>query len=257
MAKTTEDLRIRTSIGTLTADTITVCGYVLVEDLIGSIDAGQLLFLQITGKLPTQSQARMLNALIVSVAEHGMMPSVIAARMTMLGAPESFQGALASGLLGVGDTFVGPSSNVGRMLQDETETTGTLADRASGVVEEYTRRRQRIPGLGHPHHTIDPRAERLLALQKELGIDDGYTKLMLKIHEVAVAKRGSHLTFNAVAAVGAIASDLGFDWRAIRGIGLVARSIGLVGHILEEMRTPSARTMWELVEERTDYTDPE
>src|SRR5262245_34839779 len=99
--------RIKTRMATLTADTITVRGYNLVDQLIGKIDVAELFFLEVTGRLPKPEESKLLNAMIVSIAEHGMMPSVIAARLTLLGAPESFQGAVASGLLGAGDTFVG------------------------------------------------------------------------------------------------------------------------------------------------------
>lgn len=250
-------VEIKTRIGTSTADTITVCGHDLVDDLVGNIDAGQLLFLEIMGKLPTPQQAALLNAMIVSLAEHGMMPSIIAARMTMLGAPESFQGALASGLLGVGDTFVGPTANVARLLQTEAPTFGDTPDeRAANLVKHYFGKGLRIPGLGHPHHPVDPRAEKLLAMQKDLGLKETHAAQMRKIQLAASEARGSHLTFNATAAVGAICSDMGIDWRAVRGIGLVARSIGLVGHIFEEMRQPSAKAMWSLIEDKTQYADP-
>ena len=113
------DLRINTQMATLNADTITVRGHNLVDDLIGKIDIADLFFLEITGQLPTEAQSKLINAMVVAIAEHGMMPSVIAARLTLLGAPESLQGAVASGLLGAGDNFVGPASNVAKMLQVE------------------------------------------------------------------------------------------------------------------------------------------
>lgn len=249
--------RIRTSMGTLTADTITVRGHDLVDGLMGRIDVAALFFLEVTGRLPTEAENMLLNAMIVAIAEHGMMPSVIAARLTIMGAPESFQGAVASGLLGAGDVFVGPTSNVARLLQVEArEFSGTSAEIAAQIVEKYEAAKRRIPGLGHPHHPIDPRSEKLLAMQRELYVPRIYTDLMLEVHKAACAKRGRHLTFNAVAAVGCIASDIGLDWRVVRGIGLIARTVGLIGHVFEEMNTPSAQTIWDLVQDHADYTDP-
>ena len=248
---------ITTNIGTSTEDTITVCGYDLVDELMGNIDAAELLYLEIMRRLPTKPEAALLNAIIVALAEHGMMPSVIAARLTILGAPESFQGALASGLLGVGDTFVGPTANVARMLQVEALSYGSSsADQASNLVEKYFEGGKRVPGLGHPHHEVDPRAEKLLKMQRSYGLNGRHTELMLRIHEAAKLKKRGHLTLNATAAVGAIVSDLGIDWRSVRGIGLVARSIGLVGHIFEEIRSPSGRAIWTLIENNTVYVDP-
>ncbi|APH73486.1 citryl-CoA lyase [Aquibium oceanicum] len=250
--------RIETSMGTLTVDTITVRGRNLVDDLMGNIDAASLFFLEVTGRLPEEAENKLLNAMIVAIAEHGMMPSVIAARLTIFGAPESFQGAVASGLLGAGDVFVGPTSNVARILQVEAaEFEGSPAEKAEKIVDKYQQQGRRIPGLGHPHHPVDPRSEKLLAMQRELGAPRAHTDLMLAIHKAACDRRGKHLTFNAVAAVGAIASDIGIDWRAVRGIGLVARTIGLIGHVFEELNRPSAQAIWNLVEENSDYSDPQ
>jgi len=247
---------IPTHIATATADTITVRGYDLAEDLMGQINIGDLFFLEVVGRRPNASESALLNAMMVANSEHGMMPGVIAARMTLLGAPESLQGAVASGLLGVGDTFVGASSNVARLLQvDAAKVQGSPLDVARTIVQAHVAERRRIPGLGHPHHPVDPRAEKLLAMQRELGIQDRYVRLMLLIRDEACELLGKHLTFNAVAAIGAVASDLGIDWRAVRGIGLVARTVSLVGHLLEEMKEPSASMMSELVQDNTVYSE--
>ncbi len=257
MKKTNQRPRIKTSMGTLTENTITVRGKDLVNDLMGRIDTAALLFLEVTGRLPSDIENALLNAMIVSIAEHGMMPSVIAARLTLMGAPESFQGAVASGLLGAGDVFVGPTSNVARMLQVEAkEFRGGDSEIAESLVALYASRKQRMPGLGHPHHSIDPRSEKLLEMQSALGAPQKYTKLMLEVQKIASKRLGRHLTFNAVAAVGSIASDIGFDWRAVRGIGLVARTIGLIGHVFEEITTPSAQVIWDLVHDNADYSHP-
>jgi citrate synthase len=145
MSTHTSPSRIRTQMATLTVDTITVRGHNLVDKLIGKIDVADLFFLEVTGKLPKPSESKLINAMIVAIAEHGMMPSVIAARLTLLGAPESFQGAVASGLLGAGDTFVGPTSNVAKMLQVEAAAfTGDVEAKAKQVVESYAAAKRRL-----------------------------------------------------------------------------------------------------------------
>ncbi len=250
--------RIETSMATLTVDTITVRGHNLVDDLIGKIDVTDLYFLEVTGRLPKPAESKMLTAMIVAIAEHGMMPSVIAARLTLLGAPESFQGAVASGLLGAGDTFVGPSSNVAKMLQIEAKAfTGSVRERARQIVDLYQADKRRLPGLGQPHHPVDPRTVKLFSMGRELGIAAENTELMTQIHSTAVDRLGKPLTLNAVAAIGALCSDIGLDWRAVRGIGLIARTVGLIGHVMEELRKPQANTIWDIVQRETDYTDPQ
>jgi citrate synthase len=252
------DLRINTQMATLNADTITVRGHNLVDDLIGKIDIADLFFLEVTGQLPTEAQSKLINAMVVAIAEHGMMPSVIAARLTLLGAPESLQGAVASGLLGAGDNFVGPASNVAKMLQVEAaQFSGSLEEKALQVVELYAVDKRKLPGLGQPHHSVDPRTVKLFAMQKELSVGTANTQLMTLIHRIAIERLGRPLTLNATAAIGAICSDIGLDWRAVRGIGLIARTVGLIGHIMEEMRSPQAKTIWDLVQQSTHYSNPQ
>lgn len=250
--------KIETQMATLTVDTITVRGLDLTDQIIGQMDVGAFFFLEVVGRKSTPAEAQLVNALIVSIAEHGMMPSVIAARLTYLGAPESLQGAVASGLLGAGDIYVGPAGNVAKMLQVEApEIPGSVEEKAQALVEKYLSAKRRIPGLGQPHHPVDPRCTKLFALQENLGVPRENAVLMQEIHKVAIARLGRPLTLNAVAAVGSIASDIGLDWRAVRGIGLVGRTVGLVGHLLEEMRRPSANAIWELVQEKTSYSNPD
>lgn len=249
--------RIKTSMATLTTDTITVRGHNLVDDLIGKIDVADLYFLEVTGRLPKPAESKIVTAMIVAIAEHGMMPSVIAARLTLLGAPESFQGAVASGLLGAGDTFVGPASNVARMLQVEAKGfSGSAPEKARALVNLYRSGKRRLPGLGQPHHPVDPRTVKLFAMGEELGIAGENVALMREVHRVAVEQLGKPLTLNAVAAIGSLCSDIGLDWRAVRGIGLIARTVGLIGHVMEELRSPQANAIWDLVQHETDYTDP-
>ena len=250
--------RIKTSMATLTTDTITVRGHNLVDELIGKIDVTDLYFLEVTGRLPKPEESKIVTAMIVAIAEHGMMPSVIAARLTLLGAPESFQGAVASGLLGAGDVFVGPAGNVAKMLQVEAKQfSGSVSEKARGIVDLYRSEKRRLPGLGQPHHPVDPRTVKLFALGKELGVAGENVELMNEVHRVAVERLGKPLTLNAVAAIGSLCSDIGLDWRAVRGIGLIARTVGLIGHVMEELRNPQANAIWDLVQHETDYTDPQ
>jgi citrate synthase len=257
MMSNQEPVKVKTQMATLDVDTITVRGHNLVEDLIGKIDVADLFFLEVTAKLPTKAESKLLNAMIVAIAEHGMMPSVIAARLTLMGAPESFQGAVASGLLGAGDVFVGPTSNVARMLQvDAAKFTGSIEERAEQVVAMYTAATRKLPGLGQPHHPVDPRAMKLFEMQKESGMATANTELMFAIHRVGVERLGRSLTLNATAAIGAICSDMGLDWRAVRGIGLIARTVGIIGHLMEEIRDPQSKAIWDLVQHATEYSDP-
>ena len=107
--------------GWSTADRIVVRGHDLVEEVIGKVSLGDFAFLELKGRLPTKQESIVFNAITVTLVEHGMTPSAIAARLTYFGAPESLQGAVAAGLLGMGDRFGGSAEDAARMLQAALE----------------------------------------------------------------------------------------------------------------------------------------
>lgn len=240
---------IRSAIGRSTASTITVFGHDLVEDLVGKVDLGDMGFLELTGRLPTPGESAVFNALTVSLVEHGMTPSAIASRLTRYGAPESLQGAVAAGLLGLGSTFVGSIEGTARYVQ-EADPAADPSTQAAAIVERFVTTRAPVPGIGHPiHKPTDPRAERLVTIMNENGLDGPEIPLVREVARQAGVALGKELPVNVTGAIGAIASRLGIDWRAARGIGVMARAVGLVGHVLEEIRDPAAPAIWHDVEE--------
>ena len=233
--------KIRTEIARAEADRITVRGHDL-ADLIGRVSLGDMAFLELTGRLPAPEESVVFNAIAVALVEHGLTPSAIAARMTLLGAPESLQGAVAAGLLGLGDRFGGPVENVARMLQ---EAVGGPQE----IVAALRARKEAVPGIGHPQHTeADPRVNRLFQVAAENGLRGASVDLMERIAAEASRQTGRHLPVNATGAIGAIATELGLPWRVCRGLAVMARAIGLVAHVEEEMRSPIAGEVWRRVE---------
>src|SRR5207302_8871621 len=127
----------------------------LTADLMGSINLGDMAFLELLGRRPSAGESIVFNAMLVSLVEHGITPNTLAARLTYLGAPEALQGAVAAGLLGLGSVFVGTIDGAARMLQEALapEKVGAdLALIAQAVVREHVEAQQLIPGLGHPIH---------------------------------------------------------------------------------------------------------
>ena len=230
---------IRSDLAWSTVDRIVVRGKDLPGELIGNVNLGDMAFLEITGRLPDEKESRLFNAMAVTLVEHGLTPSAIAARMTFLGAPEAMQAAVAAGLSGLGSVFVGSTEGVAKMLSETTDVEKLLENK-------------RIPGLGHPlHKPVDPRTRRLFEVARETGHYGKYCKAM---EELSARKK---LTLNATGAIGALACELGLDWRAVRGIGVMARAVGLVGHLLEEARNPIALEVWERVdEEASEHLKP-
>ena len=235
---------IRSGISRSTADNIVVHGLDLTDEIIGKVGLGQMAFLEIYGRLPTTKECRVFEALIVALVEHGLTPSVLAARLTYLGAPEAFQAAVAAGLAGLGNTFVGSVEGAARLLQ-EAPANAEPAEAARRIVEELHARKAMVPGIGHPiHKDIDPRSERIFEIAQAEGFSGSHVRLMRQVAVAASEQFGRHLPVNVSGAIGAVASELGLDWRICRGIGVIARSIGLVAHLFEEIRHPLARELW-------------
>jgi citrate synthase len=244
--------KLRSDIAWSTADRIVVRGHDL-TDLLGKVSLGDFAFLELKGRLPTEPESRVFNAIAVTLVEHGVTPSAIAARLTYFGAPEAMQAAVAAGLLGMGDRFGGSVEDAARMLQESLSRSAPGADLraiATGLVGEHKRTRQVIAGLGHPvHRPIDPRTPKLFAIAKENGFSGRHVALMELISEEASRAFGRPLPVNATGAIGAIAGELEIPWRVCRGLAVMARAIGLVAHVQEEIDDPMAAEIWARVEE--------
>ena len=228
---------IKSDLGWSTRERITVRGKDLPGEIIGSLNLGDMAYFELTGKFPDAKQSRLFNAMAVTLVEHGVTPSALAARLTYLGAPEAMQAAVAAGLCGLGSVFVGSMEAAAKLLFESIED-----GRDARTVVSQNRR---IPGLGHPlHKPVDPRTVRLFQIGRETGYYGKYCELM-----EAIGKE-KNLVVNATGAIGALACELGLDWRAVRGIGVMARAVGLVGHLLEESRQPMAEAVWHQIEEQ-------
>src|SRR3954471_24415757 len=230
--------RLKSDLAWSTVDRIVVRGKDLPGEILGHLNLGEMAFLELTGRVPNAGESKLFNAMVVTRVEHGVTPSALVARLTYLGAPEALQAAVAGGLLGLGSVFVGSMEGVARILSDAIAT----GKDARAVLAEN----KRMPGLGHPiHKPIDPRSRRLFEIARETGHYGKYCRLMEEI----AATRG--ITLNATGAIGALACELGLDWKIVKGLGVMARAVGLVGHILEETRDPMATEIWERVEEES------
>jgi citrate synthase len=247
--------KLRSDLAWSTADRIVVRGHDLAEELLGKVSLGDVAFLELKGRLPTTQESIVFNALAVTLVEHGMTPSAIAARLTIFGAPESLQGAVAAGLLGMGDRFGGPVEGAARMLQEALLGAGPDADLravAKQIVSAHKERKQPVAGLGHPvHKEIDPRAPKLFAIAAENGLSGRHVELIKLVSEEASRSYGRPLPVNATGAIGAIASELEIPWRVCRGLAVMARAIGLVAHIQEELEDPLAAEIWSRIEDES------
>mgnify|MGYP003584836860 CR=1 FL=1 len=255
---------LHTELGHSTPDRITVRGRDLPSEILGHLNLGDMAFLELTGRMPTPQESVTFNAIVVTLVEHGITPSALVARLTYAGAPEAPQAAVGAGLCGLGSVFVGSTEGAARMLSEAipagTAPSRPLADMARDIVAGYRERKQIVPGLGHPlHKPIDPRTPRLFQIAAENGFSGHYVALIQAGQLEAERVSGKSLPGKATGALGALATELGLPWRIVRGLGVMARAIGLVGHILEETEDPMGIEIWQRVEHeaggpRVDWT---
>ena len=232
--------QLSSAISSSNAETILVRGRDLVRELVGAISFTEHFWLLVTGTLPSPAQRRVLDATLVAIAEHGLVPSVQAARMTLTAAPEALQGAVAAGLLGCGSTVLGSSEAAGRFF-DEIEIRAangaSLEDAATAVMREYREAKRPIPGYGHPlHRGGDPRATRLLDLAAETGVAGRYIEIATLVERLMPALLARPLTLNVSGAIPAVLLDAGYPLLGLKGVPLLARTAGLIAHLVEEQQ---------------------
>lgn len=249
--------KIVTGLGKAELHRVLVRNIDLTQDILGKLSFGQMTFLMLVGRTPSEDEGRMTDALLNVLVEHGMVGNIIAARFTVSTAPEAIQGAVAAALLGAGSVHLGSSEYCAKMLQDALplESDGAdLAATAEGVVEDHAIRRQRIAGIGHATHSEgDPRADRLYEIAAETGVRGRYCELLEEIKKAAEARHNRGLPINVTGAIAAIASDMGLQWQMAKAFALIGRTLGAMAHIGEELKNPMHRRISNLVRSNLSY----
>jgi citrate synthase len=253
-----------TSIGTSDQSRIRLLGHDLTE-LMGRVGFGELAFWLVTMRRPSSGELRMFEAVLVALADHGFTPTAIAARLTLASAPESLQGALAAGLLGGGSRFLGVTEDCGRFLADAlaSEGDGPTDDAgwnrlARDAVQRLHSAGRPIPGLGHPvHRDGDPRTPVIFRIADEENLRGPHLRLLEAVGRVHPAILGRSLPINGAGVCGAALADLGFPVELLRGVALLARTAGLLGHLAEEMRRPIGLQIYRSVDRAARYVPPD
>jgi citrate synthase len=263
---TDSELSFPTSLGTSTHDEIRLLGQDLTADLMGKVTFGELAFWLVALRRPTPSETRVLEAVLVALADHGFTPTAIAARLTYLSAPDSLQGALAAGLLGGGSRFLGVTEDCAAYLHEVLQSHGEElpADDAGWddlALAALTRTRQAgkfVPGLGHPVHKVrDPRTPALIGIAEEEGLRGPHLQLFEAIGRVHEEVLGRRLPLNGAGVCGAALADLGLPIEMLRGFALLARAAGLLGQIAEEQRRPIGMDAYLAIDRNSEYVEPD
>jgi citrate synthase len=231
-------------------DRIEVRGRDLCGDLMGRLSFTEYFHLLLTGQEPTEDQRYFLDLLLIAIAEHGMMPTNVAARMTLDADPESLQGAVAAGILGTSETCA--------LLLEEAQARVLAGDAPAEVADDMARAIHasggKAPGFGHPvHRPLDPRAERILELADARGVSGPYTLLARSFRDAVAVAWGKPLTMNVAMPIAAVLLDLGFAPATVKSIPLLARTAGLLAHLAEERQRPVGFLMAGRAEEAVSY----
>lgn len=247
---------IKTHIATSDATSITVRGRDLVNDLMGKVSFTAMLYFLLRGRMPTESQTKVLDACLVTLMEHGWTPTSLIARLAIDSVPSEAQVGIAAGLLAVGDVFVGTMEGAGQILAAGVGQSDTQAY-CRDVVAQHRAQKKPLPGFGHPFHKPDdPRPPRLFAIAKEAGCEGRTIALLQQLSAELDRAMGRHLTINATGAIAALLLEIDLPPQVMRCIAVVSRSGGLAGHLAEERETHAARRIWQLVEENIPYEEP-
>jgi citrate synthase len=237
---------MKTRISQAYPDRVDVRGRDLTGDLMGRLTFTEYFHLLLTGEEPTEEQRFFLDVLLVSIAEHGLMPTNVAARMTLAADPDSLQGAVAAGILGAGPVVLGTSDECARLLgsDDEPIAIARAVHEAGG----------KVPGFGHPvHKEVDPRAERILALADERGVSGRHVERARALRDAVEEVWGKPLPMNVSMPIAAVMLDVGYPPSAVKAVPILARTAGLLAHLAEEQEDPIGLELAKNAEEAVEY----
>jgi citrate synthase len=223
-------------------DRVEVRGRDLCGDVMGRLGFTEYFHLLLTGSEPTEDQRYFLDLLLIAIAEHGMMPTNIAARMTLAADPGSLQGAVAAGILGCGPVILGTSELCARLLagaQVRVQAGEQPAAVAADMARALHAAGERAPGFGHPvHRPVDPRAERILELADARRVSGPHVALARAFRDAVAEAWGRPLTMNVSMPIAAVLLDLGFPPATAKAVPLLARTASLLAHLAEEQQEP-------------------
>ena len=236
----------KTAIARAYPDRVEVRGRDLTGDLMGRLTFTEYFHLLLMGREPSDDERFFLDLLLVAIAEHGLMPSNVAARLTLAADPDSLQGAVAAGILGAGSVVLGASEACARLLERGGEPRVVARDihEAGG----------RVPGFGHPVHTpVDPRAERILELADERGVSGANIVFARTLRDAVAEEWGRPLVMNVAMAMAAVWLDLGYPASTVKAVPILARTAGLLAHLAEEREAPLGFALAQAAEAAVEY----
>jgi len=223
-----------------------VYGYDLTK-LAESPSFTRTIYLILMGKMPDKNSERMLDAIFTIAIDHGVEPSSVVAARNVYSAGSPVQAAVAAGVLAFGEFHGGAIEQTMENFK-KWQSVGVVE-----MVADFAKRGERVSGFGHRLYSVDPRTQKLLEIAKKLGFYGKYVKFALDV-EREVSKDVKKLPLNIDGIFGALLLEMGFNPKVGKGIFIIARTPGLVAHVVEEsLREKPVRR---LDESEVEYDGP-
>jgi citryl-CoA lyase len=240
----------KTSISQVRPNEILVRGYPI-EELTARCTFGDVVYLLLTGELPTGNEGRLVEAILVACCEHSLAsPSVDAVRfVASSGVP--LQTAVAAGVSSIGDVHGGAIEPCAHLLKSAVER----GQSAQSLLEELKREKRRMPGFGHALHTRDPRAPLLFQLAEKWRILGPHSKFVSSIEAATREVFGKPLAANVDGAIAGLMCDLKIDPALGKAFFIIGRSPGYIAHAYEQ--TTAERPFKAARYDEITYTGPE
>jgi len=209
-----------------------------IDELMGNISFSQAVFLAIKGELPTEKEARLIDAMLVSSIDHGVTPPSCLSARTIASTGAPLNAALAGGVLSISRHHGGAIEDSMKVLQTavrrKKDTNKTANEVAIVLLKEFKEKNRRFPGFGHRIHTKDPRTIRLFQLASDLGIAGEHVEMAKAIEDAIKQESGKALPTNVDGALAAVLCEMNFPPELANGFFILARIPGLIAHVYEE-----------------------
>ncbi|HEQ98979.1 MAG TPA: citryl-CoA lyase [candidate division Zixibacteria bacterium] len=225
-----------------------------VPDLMENASFAEVVFLVLKGELPSEPEARMMEAILVSSVDHGASPPSVLATRTIMSAGNPLNASVAAGVMAIGDVHGGAIEQAAKHFQEWSAREGDISVNAGKLIDDMKAQGQRLPGFGHRLHTTDPRTLKLFEIAEKLNFSGKNIEFCKAVEKALEQKTRRRLPINVDGAIAAVISDMGFDWRLGKGFFMISRLPGLIAHAYEEKTTQ--RPMRKLGNTNYEYDGP-
>ncbi len=231
------DLHWKTAITKVEPNKLLVRGYPI-DELMGKVSFGQMVYLMFEGNLPAQNEGKMIEAILTSSVDHGATPPSVLSALTVASTGAPLNASVAAGILAISRLHGGAIEDcmhilheVKRVMDEQNLDVDAAAEQA---VKSAKEQKKKLSGFGHRLHTDDPRTRKLFQLAEEYGIAATYISIAKAIETKLQEITGKKLPLNVDGAIGAVLCDMEFEPHLANAFFMIARMPGLVAHVFEE-----------------------